>query len=219
MKTFFLCSFSLLYSFAAGAQDCNCPPGINNDNDGKPLKIFTFSNKHQVGICGYLTAEENDTSYTQFTLFDCSDGKNIREWNEDKSCKIEKVRDSLFITDIYGLPVGQSFSTIPRPYYVHKFFFRNGALQEVESFKKGVVKYSRQQIDDAIIAYKNLPQNADQETIHVANMLFCAWISGSTEAEGYFASIPGKFGPFDAVISLEWDNIYTIYQDWKNKNN
>ena len=50
-------------------------------------------------------------------------------------------------------------------------------------------------------------------------MLFCAYISGSEDAEGYFNSIPGKFGPFDGVLSLEWDNIFTTYQDWKNLNN
>jgi hypothetical protein len=218
-RTFFICTLFLLASFIVKAQECNCPPAINNDNDGKPNMVFRFGNQRQLGICGYVTVEGNDTTYTKFTLFHCTDGTPVKDWSEDKTCKIEKIKDTLFIMDIYGLPVGQNFSTIPRPFYIHKFFFKNGELKEVEYFKKGIVKYSSQQIQDAIIEYKSLPKTSNEQTIHVANMLFCAYISGSKEAEGYFTSIPGKFGPFDGVISQEWDDIFTTYQDWKNMNN
>ncbi len=55
--------------------------------------------------------------------------------------------------------------------------------------------------------------------MHVANMLFCAYMSGSKEAENCLLTVTGKFAPFNLAIQQEWDEIFATYKSWKEKNN
>ena len=218
MKTFFSSILLVFCCSMARAQDCACPDGINNDNDGKPYKTFRFSNGKELGICGYAAVENNDTSYTMFTLFQCEDKTPVKAWGANQTCQAEQVKDDLFIKEMYGLPIGQSFSTLWRPFYIHRFFYKNGALQEVTSYRKDLPKYSKQQIEQVFEAYKNLSKDSNESTMHVANMLFWAYTSGNKDAEAALKSIPDKFGPFDDVIAGEWKAIFATYENWKEKN-
>lgn len=215
MKT---ASFSILLSLlslVATAQECNCPPGVGDD--AQTLKTFHFSNGKEMGICGFNTIEGTDTSYTRFSLFLCGDSKPIETWGENITCKLERTKDALLVKEMYNLPVGQSFSTLWRPFYVHKYTFTNGKVTETEYFDKQLPRYNKEQIAAAIQQYKDLPPTANEQTMKVANMLFWAAVSGSKETESLLATIPDKFGPFDNVIGEEWKQINAVYTRWKTK--
>jgi hypothetical protein len=218
MKKLFISVFYLLCCLAARAQDCNCPVDVNNDNDGKPYKVYKFSNGKELGLCGYMTVELIDTTYTQFVLYNCGDNAAIKEWGKTKSCKPEKVKDELFIREMYGLPIGQSFSTIRVPFYIHKFSFRNGTLRDEAFYSKSLRKYSKPEIEQVFKEYNDLVKGNNGSILRVSKMLFWAYISGSKEAETYFKSIPDKFGPFESAIAEEMDDITAIFNDWKLKN-
>lgn len=217
MKTIILSVFIVCSATLVKAQDCACPPDINNDNDGRPSKVFRFSNGKELGICGY-TAVELDTSYTQFTLFECGDNKVVEVWDVNKTCQAQKVKDELIIKEMYGLPIGQSFSTIWRPFLIHKYSYKNGVLKEEEYYRKDLGKYSKQQLDQVFAEYKKLPEGTKENMMHVANMLFWAYVSGNKEAEDDLKSLPQKYGPFNGVIADEWKAIFGTYEKWKGKN-
>jgi hypothetical protein len=216
MRTIFVCFITIVSSFLGKAQECTCPVGINNDNDGKPSRIFHFSNGKELGICGY-TAPELDTSYNQFTLFECGTGKAIEVWDVNKTCQAQMVKDELFLKEMYGLPIGQNFSTIWRPFLIHKFSYKNEAVHEDEYYRKDLGKYSKDQLNQIFAEYKKLPEGGKENMMHVANMLFYASFCGNKEAEADLNSMPAKFGPFDGVIGEEWKGIYGNYEKWKLK--
>jgi hypothetical protein len=100
MKALFVSFMVLLSSLTAHAQDCNCPAGINNDNEGQPFKTFRFSNGKELGICGYSSVEGKDTTYNLFTLYQCDDKKTVRDWGEAQSCLVAKVKGTVLYTQV-----------------------------------------------------------------------------------------------------------------------
>ena len=213
-------SFSVLLflaGFAAVAQDCACPAGINNDNEGRPNRVFRFANGKEIGLCGY-NGPEQDSSYTQFTLFECGSNKAIEVWTVNQTCQAEMKKDELYIKELFGLAIGQSFSTIWRPYLIHKYSYKNGALHEEEYFRKDLGRYTAAQQEEVMTEYKKLPEGSKENMMHVANMLFWAIASGNKAAEPLLKNMPDKFGPFEGVIGEEWKAIYGTYEKWKAKN-
>ena len=216
MKQLFLFTIFLLVACKGYTQECNCPPGAGDD--AQKLQTYHFSSGKDLGICGFSTVEGDDVSYTKFSLFLCGDSKPLETWGEGITCKVEQAKDALLVKEMYNLPVGQSFSTLWRPFYIHKFTIVNGKVAETEYYNKDLAKYNKDQIAQIIKQYKDLPTTANEETMKVANMLFWATVSGSKETESLLTSIPAKFGPFDNVIADEWKQINTVYQRWKTKN-
>ncbi len=214
MKTYIILILVLMCTFSIRAQVCSCPADINSDNEGLPNKVFRFSNGKELGICGY-TAVETDTSYTKFTLFECGSNKPVETWDVTRTCQVEQVKDELIIKEMFGLPIGQSFSTLWRPFLIHKYSYKNGTLQETEYYRKDLDRYNKQQMEQVFAEYKKLPEGSKQNMMHVANMLFWAAFCGNTEAEADLKSMPEKFGPFEGVIGEEWKAIYGTYERWK----
>jgi hypothetical protein len=130
---------------------------------------------------------------------------------------MERTNDALLVKEMYNLPVGGSFSTLWRPFYVHQFTFKGGKVVETEYFDKKLPKYSKDQIAAVIRQYKELPQGGTEQTMKVANMLFWATVSGSNETEAYFKTIPEKFGPFSEALTQEWTDINARFEQWKTR--
>ena len=199
----------------AGAQVCSCPAGVNNDNDDAPYRTFRFSNGKELGICGYYKTEVNDTLYSKFALYECGAEKPFKEWSVDKSSTLQKIKDTLLVKDMYSLPIGQSFSNLWRPFFIHKFFYKNGTLTETTSFQKGLSKYSKAQTEQVFKEYGELTKDSKHAIIRVASMLFWASYCGTEDAEELLKGIPEKFGPFDEVQNAELEGIFDIYKLWK----
>ena len=81
--------------------DCKC----YNNLEGKPIKIFTFSNNHSISICGY---QEND-EYSEFGIFDCTTEKLISEYDAIQTCKLKFKNDKLFIIELNKLPTNDKW--------------------------------------------------------------------------------------------------------------
>jgi len=208
--------FLLICSQPVWAQQCACPTGITVESEeGTPNRVFRFANGTELAICGY-TSPDGDSSYNKFSLVSCSDHKIIEEWGVNETSKAEFKNDALYINDMYALPIGQSFSTIWRPFYIHKFYFKNGALAREVHYNKALGKYTKQQLEAVFAEYKKLPEGGKQNLMHVAKMLFFAAYSGNKEAEGYLNNFEQKFGPFDSVTAEEWKTVNVGYIKWKN---
>ncbi len=212
-----LLSVLLLLPYLVIAQKCNCPSeGLGNT--GKPHSLFSFTNGKKIGLCGYREIKNNDTTYSEFALVQCGQKKPIEEWGAVESCKIKKVNDTLFVKELYGLPIGKDFTVIWMPFYINKFYFTGNTLQKKKFYRKDIKKYSKEQIRQVLTKYEKLTRGNFEHTIDVANMLFWAYVSGNNEAEVYLKTIPKKFGPFDGAIAEEWDDISATYELWKEKN-
>ena len=220
MRTVLIIFLTLITSIRLIAQDCACPADVHTDNDDKPNRIFRFANGKELGICGYNSAD-GDSTYTKFSLFECVSNKVVEVWDVTKTCQAQMIKDELIVKEMYGLPIGQTFSTLWRPFLIHKFSYKNGAVHEEEYFRKDLDKYSKEQLEQVFAEYKKLPDGGKENMMHVANMLFWASFCGNKEAEADLKTMPEKFGPFDGVIGEEWSGIYSIYLKWKgmNKNN
>ena len=218
MKTLFLFAFLYPIYSPAIAQKCPCPSDSNFGNQPKPLKTFTFSGKQTIGLCGDFEKTKHDTIYSECSLYICGQPKAIGEWGALEPFKIRKQKDTLFVDDLYYLPTGKNLAEVQTTFYIHKFFFKNSQLQEVDFFRKGVRLYNKKEIAQVLNQYKGLSKGNSDHTIEVANRLFWAYVSGSKQAEIYFTKIEEKFGPFDGAIAEEWDDIWATYLLWKKNN-
>ncbi len=208
----------LFFSYTVFSQNCHCPSGQPFCENGTPIKVFLFSNKKSLGICGYLEVKHKDTTYSGIALYKCGENKIIDDWGEIQSCKVRKVADTLLIEELYGLPIGENFNEVSIPFYINKYFFKVNDLQQKGYYRKDIKKYSKAQIRQVLEKYKKLRKENSEHNVAVANMLFWAYVSGSKEAEVYLKSMPEKIGPFDGAIAEEWDDISATYEHWKEKN-
>jgi len=209
----------LFFCVSVRSQNCRCPEeGIFKEE--KVLKTFEFKNKIMLGLCGgSFETKGNDTIYSGLDLFNCGENKLVEEWGEIELCEVKKIRDKLFIEELYGIPVGKKFKEIWMPFYVNQFYFTGNKLDHRTYYRKDIRRYSLVEITEVIQKYKQLKKGNYDYTVKIANMLFWAYVSGSKEAEVYLNGIEKKFGPFDGGISEEWSEIYGTYQHYKEKSN
>lgn len=215
MKQLFILALSF-FSFSVTAQECECPSQA--PEGGEVMKTFNLGEGKELGICGYLTVEAGDTTYTKFVLFRCGEDEIIERWGVNISCKVERTKDALLVKEMYNLPIGTEFSTLWRPLYVHQYTFEGKEIKHTTYYDKKAAKYTPAQIAAAIKQYKELPETVTEHHMETANMLFWATLSGNKEAEGYLKTFPDKYGPFASPFNEEWDAVNMRYEQWKNKN-
>lgn len=180
--------------------------------------IFTFSNNHKIGLCGGYEIKNSDTIYSEFCIYECGKDDPINEWGAIKKCKVSVKNDTLLVSDINMLPVGENFVLLPVSFYIHRFFYKNDSLKEQTYFSNDIKKYNRFQRKSVIEQHKTLRKGNYDTIMHVANKLFWCYVSGSKKAERLLLKIENKFGPFDGGISEEWRDILGTYSHWKHLN-
>ena len=201
------------------AQECYCAKNAMMTLQQKnPQIIYTFSNKHKIGLCGEYEIENLDTIYSEFSIYECGKDDPINEWGAMESCKVSQKDDTLLVSDIYMLPVGDNFIFLPISFYIHRFFYKGDSLIEQAYYRNDIKKYTKSQRKSVIEQYKTLRRGNYDTTMHVANKLFWGYVSGSKKAERLLLKIENKFGPFDGGISEEWNEIISTYEHWKDLN-
>lgn len=169
-------------------------------------------------LCGSITVEKKDTTFSEFGLYRCGEAKPLKDWDATQSCKVKVINDTLLVSELYGMPIGKNFKELWLPFYTQKIFVVNGKLKEKEFYRNDIKKYSKEQRAQVIAKYKGLTRGNDEHTVEVANMLFWGNVSGSKQCEVYLNQIDKKFGPFDGAIAEEWEDIRATYEHWKEKN-
>lgn len=201
------------------AQECYCAKNAMMTLQQKnPQITFTFSNKHKIGLCGGYEIENFDTIYSEFSIYECGKDDPINEWGAIESCKVSQKNDTLFVSNIYMLPVGNNFVFLPVSFYVHQFFYKGDSLIEQTYYRNDIKKYTKVQLESVIDQYKTLRRGNYDTTMHVANKLFWGYVSGSKKAERILQKIENNFGPFDGAIAEEWKDIIGTYRNWKHLN-
>jgi hypothetical protein len=207
----------LLLSNSIIGQTCHCPVGVSFCDKDKPLKVFSFSNKKSLAICGQFEVKNKDTTYEEFACLECGQKKIIDQWGATEQCKIVRVNDTLFITELYSLPIGKSFKDVVKPFHVYKFYYHDNKIKEECCYRKDIPLYSAEQNKQVIQRFYKLKKGNSDANLDEAFMLFWAFVSGSKEAEKCFNEMYKKYGPFDGAIVEQWNFIYNTYLDYKSQ--
>ena len=221
MRVLFIHIF-LLYIFPpADAQECKCHYNHYDSALLKPRRVFLFKNNKTIGLYGDQYIEGKDTSYSEFSLCLCDKNEIIFDMIDDGTVSyiIKKIRDTLLIEEMDGLPIGKNFSYVSIPFYFQKFFFHKDTLRDIGYYRNDIKKYSKLQVKQVLQLYKNITRANSDYTIAVANRLFWACVSGSKDAEILFNKIPVKFKGFDGAYAEDMDDITDTYNRWKKRTN
>jgi hypothetical protein len=207
-KSNFILHVFLLCLIGSGgvAQTCNCVPGeMIGLTEISHNKRLIFSNKSQLLICGYSDVNNKDTTYSEFGVYDCSAGIYISKWGATQSCKVSFTKDTLTVSALYLLPIGNDMTLEWIPFYIYDFFYTKEGLQKRTHFNKGIRKYSEIEIKSVIELYNILiiNKNEIELVMSTARKLFWSYVSGSKEAGKLFIGIEAKHGPFDGAIAEE----------------
>jgi len=122
MKQLLFSFFLLLLVKSMIAQVCHCPLGQPFCDSLNPIKVFSITNEKSLELCGYIEVKNSDTIYQGIACIECRHQKIIDEWDETERCRVEKKDDTLFITELYTLPIGKGFKDIEAPFYVYKLY-------------------------------------------------------------------------------------------------
>lgn len=209
---FMVCSLSL------EAQDCKCVYNHYDSTLAAPAKVFSFSKNRTIGMYGEYYAEGKDTTYSEIILCLCGQKKIILDRSDDPtiSFKVRKRKDTLWIEEIAGLPIGKDYEIVWKPFYVQKFFFNKEELQHAGYYRKEVKRFTDKQIEEVLKQYKKIKTGNADYTIAVAYRLFWATVSGNKKAEALLSSIPAKFNGLDGAYAQEWHEIMATLNHWKS---
>ncbi len=215
MRLLLTCLLLVLFKSMYG-QICRCPVGEPFCDNSKPIKVFRFSNNKSLALCGYFEDKNRDTSYEEFACFECGQKKIVDKWDATEQCRIEKINDTLFVTEVYYLPIGKNFEDVKAPFHVYKFYYYNNKIKEECCYRKDIPLYSAEQNKEVIRKFYKLKKENSEANLKEAYMLFWAFVSGSKEAEKCFNQMYKKYGPFDGGIVEMWNYIYNTYTDYKS---
>ena len=182
----------------------------------KPIKVFTFKGNKQIGVCGQSELKNKTTTYSEFVCFECGEKKIIDEWDATEECRIEQKGDTLYIKQIYYLPIGKNFEEIPTPFHIYKVFYYNGEVTKECSYRNDIPLYTNKQIEAVLKQFYKLKKENSEANLSEANKLFWAYVSGSKEAEKCLNQMEKKYGPFDGAIKELWNFIYYTYINYKS---
>ncbi len=210
MKLVALIVLMWLPALVYGQQKCACPEKYNNEKSIAD-KTYRFKSGQVIGLCGFT--EDKGLTYSEFALFNCTTNKIIAEWDATENCTVKFSNDTLKIEELYLFPIKGVYKQVP--FYVVKFYYNNASLRKISYYQPSLLKYSNTEINKAIQLFKAGRAANTEENIEIADKLFCAFVSGSIEAEACFLSVKEKLGPFDGAIADLWNSLLNLYKDYK----
>lgn len=198
----------------ANGQECNCPLKAFFVDDANVKRTFLLGIR-SIAVCGDRIIEGTDTVYSEFSLFECGNDTTLKEWGVLEPCRINMVKDTVYVNQLYFLPIGKNLAYSFEPFYIYKYWYQNNLLHKKQSFNTALRKYSKAEIEEVFKQHAKLKRGNVEENVNVADMLFWAYVSGNKKAELYFNKIETDFGPFDGYISEEWHKIQNTYLFYK----
>lgn len=201
---------ALLPLLSYGQQTCSCPKEVYNNQTGK---TYQFNNGRTLGICGYY----EKGIYSELALIDCSSKSIIEQWDALQDYKITFANDTLQLSNLYLLPVGKRLVYKQAPFLIYKYYFAGNKLLRTSYYNKAAVLYSNNQISHSLEKYKKAKRGNTEDNVEVADILFCAYVSGSKQAENYLKQLKTKLGPFDGAIAEQWNSIWQLYLQYKTQ--
>lgn len=206
--------WTIMIPYLSFAQEkCSCAKDISDRWHTK--KTFLFENGQTIQLCGYSENAGNQTLYSEFVLTECKTNKKIGQWDATETCKINFNKDTLSVEKQYIFPIKGTYRSIP--FYVVKYYQHNGGINTSNHFQPSLIQYSDTDIRKSITAFKKASNGNNEANMQIADQLFCAYVSGSIEAEACFNKFEKKLGPFDGAIAEQWEELKTLYQRYKKQ--
>jgi len=204
----------IILPYLSFAQEkCSCAK--DNTDGWHTKKTFLFKNGRTIQLCGYSEKVNNQILYSEFTLTDCKTNNKVGEWNATETCIISFSKDTLLVEKQYMFPIKGTYKSVP--FYVVKYYQHNGLINTLESYQTTLVQYSTADIRKALAAFNSASKGNTEVNMKIADQLFCAYLSGSTEAETSFNTFEKRLGPFDGAIAEQWKELKVLYRRYKQQ--
>lgn len=120
-----------------------------------------------------------------------------------------------------NLTVGKNFVYRSIAIDTTKFYPKNKELITAHQLNKQLPRYSTVQVGEVLRKYNDIlelkKKNYYDSIIVISDMLFWSYVSGNKQAEKYLTQVEKIAGPFDGAISEEWNEIWMLYLNYKEK--
>lgn len=214
MKCQLLFILSFFWATTLVAQKkCICPPNVISSVSGKePSVSFSLNKDISIGVCGEGEVDDhydtNEKIYSETYIFDCSSNDIIYEWYALQPCTINKHKDTVFIKELFLLPIGKNFSYKWSPFYITEIFPQNGIIKKRSYHLLNKDLYTQEQINNILQTYRQADSTTyewnSEEYLNLCSQLFWCYISGNKKAEEYLNNAKKKFGGFSGYIAEEY---------------
>lgn len=182
----------------------------------KPDTTFNFSNGKSIDLCGYVNPGTPKT-YSEFVLTVCGQDTIIDFWGAVKTCKIKVKNDTLFVENLYILPVGQSFKSKEIVWITDQIYFEGSKTARKKIINKAIPLYDKVKIESVLTEYKTSIPDVNERRMDILTKLFVATISGNNEARLSFNDFQTKFGTLDGEYSEQYIELKEMLLQWDNK--
>lgn len=216
-KTFLLALFSIILSTTLYAQanntECGCP--VNQFTDVNAEAVFSFSNDRAIAVCGYKNTDDTHPTYSEFVLAVCGENKVIDFWDATTVCRLTSHNDTLFVQELYPLPIADNFEFEETVWTTEKIYFTDNKVNRKKSVNSGIRKYSAAEIQEVLETYRNAGSGFDESKMKIANQLFVAALSGSKQAWRSFTEFKDRFDVPDGAYSQEYRVLKEMLAQWE----
>ena len=143
-------------------QSCNCPFSATT----KPDSTFHLSNGKTIVLCGYrdTVTIKGRTLFSEFVLATCGADSILGSWGAANTYQLRVVKDTLFVEEIFSLPVGKNLESEQTPWKSEQIYFVNGKSQRRISLNRNLRKYSASEIASVINKYES-SEKLDEKNI------------------------------------------------------
>ena len=178
-----------------------------------------FTNHQKFAVCGYKQIYNNKVYFREFELLVCGQDTFVKFWHALQFCRIELIKDTLFVNEEKYLPTGKNDSLEFNVWTIDRFYFLNGNLIHLFDVNKNITKYNEQQVQSTLKDYVNSAKGIDENKMALLRRLFIATISQSNKARKYFMNFESKFGPLDGINAEDYDDLKNMLKLWDSKSN
>lgn len=191
---------------------CDCPK--TQYADTKADTIFRLSNGKKIALCGTRNPASKPATYSEFVLAVCGQDSIIDFWNASMTCRLKVNKDTLLVSRLRNLPIGEGFKYKETVWMTDKIYFTGQKVVRKPVVNRQIQKYTQATIQTVLKAYETAKPGIDDSKMAMANRLFVAAISGDKKAGEYLKQFKTKFGTLDGAFAEEYNDLTTMLALW-----
>ncbi|PVH25193.1 hypothetical protein [Sphingobacterium corticibacter] len=199
----------------SNASDCKCPENIYTSS--APNQVFTYSNGKKIVACGYVMDEQQPDVLSEFVLAECETDTVIDFWGAMTISRLAFKQDTLFVQELYELPIGDDFKSREIVWTIEKFSYNGSQLMREKRVNHDLILYDDNTIKKVLERYKAADDVLNDDKMLLADQLFTAALSGHTKAKSAFLGFHQRFPALSGAYLQQYRILTEMLTAWEKE--
>jgi hypothetical protein len=203
-----------------GQINCHCGalPDIKTKNE--PDTIVKLSNNNSFAICGWFDTIYGEKVISEFTITVCGEINALRFYSAVENYKIAVSADTLILSDMRILPIGENHNFKMYPWaFEYYYFARNKTNAKDSCIIKRKINKNLKKLNQNEISLIDSIWNNSTRTDYLTNeqfisLIFLAAISGNELYQKRLLNFRNTF-KIDGEYAEYYNELVKMFYEWK----